>query len=220
MCMPCLPKYACNTKMLRSVPKMLLNTTLGHCGPTEWNSGDCSLSYRGSFHWSSLLEGRSRGNASRHRQPLLDDCARLCLRCEGCNFISFSPTERDCSWYYECDLAALSLGTDHVSANVREANDKHEASMNPPATSLRHTAFLPGGTGGAAHVRAAHGVPRVVHQISSVAHASVRQPLLDFFRRDGPVKNVGGSNPRHRVSWSPNPRHRVNWSPNPRHRVS
>ena len=49
-------------------------------------------------------------------------CAAQCP--ETCNYVSFSATNQDCSWYSECDMAALVPGgqaSNYYSVRVRNA---------------------------------------------------------------------------------------------------
>jgi hypothetical protein len=61
----------------------------GYCGRT-WRSGNCTIDDKGSWSLTSLSA-----------------CRSACLACPRCRYLSFSRTERDCSWYTECSLADL-----------------------------------------------------------------------------------------------------------------
>ena len=92
----------------------------GYCAATDAGKlGDCAAGSKGCFAWP--LE------AQRYTQPAgklrgLQACIRECLTCARCNFVSFSRVERDCSWYFECDLRKLHNGTatGHSSVRVRD----------------------------------------------------------------------------------------------------
>ena len=59
-----------------------------------------------------------------------DWCFRRCDRLEGCNFISVSLSQRDCSWYRHCRLDRLTRNTvvvDIVSAPARQRSAAAEA---------------------------------------------------------------------------------------------
>ena len=72
----------------------------GYCGVTGSES-DCATSSMGSW---------SMNNATR--------CIKRCQGCARCNFISFSPELRDCSWYHKCSLANLP-GADGTHGTVQ-----------------------------------------------------------------------------------------------------
>ena len=63
----------------------------GFCQATEWSdggnllNGPCPSSSHGAW-WSRGLTG----------------CPVGCERCKQCHFISFSPSDQDCSWFRDC----------------------------------------------------------------------------------------------------------------------
>ena len=63
----------------------------GYCAPTRDNSGDCTGGDKGSMRLSAEAAWSFRSSAA--------ECARRCLDCERCRYISFSVGFRDCSWY-------------------------------------------------------------------------------------------------------------------------
>ena len=77
----------------------LTDAGLGYCEPT--NFGPCK-------------DGMSKGAwmLSDHGnwQSAFAECAQRCSGCSGCNFISVSLRQRDCSWYSRCDLDSLQKG--------------------------------------------------------------------------------------------------------------
>ena len=80
------------------------NSSRGYCGVAESES-DCATSSMGSW---------SMNNATR--------CIQRCQGCARCNFISFSPELRDCSWYHECSLAHLQgVGGTHETVQVQRS---------------------------------------------------------------------------------------------------
>jgi hypothetical protein len=65
-----------------------------------------------------------------NRVHAADWCFRRCDRLEGCNFISVSVSQRDCSWYRHCRLDRLQQNrvvTDIVSAPARQRSAAAEA---------------------------------------------------------------------------------------------
>ena len=78
------------------MPKHHLTATgiQGLCAPTNYDeSGQCHSGPSGAFKLSTLKA-----------------CERRCAQCSACNFISFSASQNDCSWYSECDLERVSTG--------------------------------------------------------------------------------------------------------------
>ena len=79
----------------------------GHCGNTVNGQGEkCArLDVKGS--WPSS----SRGS-----------CLSRCVRCEQCQFISYSDRFQDCSWYRTCKPKKLvaTSGTGHTTRQVRD----------------------------------------------------------------------------------------------------
>ena len=97
----------------------------GYCAPTS-EHGDCARGTQGS--WPVTDERmRSDGSTRRTGEPtelptaskVLLQCARHCLACARCTYISFSPD--DCSWFFECDTNRLStrLSKAHQTTRVR-----------------------------------------------------------------------------------------------------
>ena len=49
----------------------------------------------------------------------LHECRARCAGCGRCRYLSFSLFFKECSWFYECDLAHLKYaGTGHVTYQV------------------------------------------------------------------------------------------------------
>lgn len=97
---------------------------IGYCEPTDFNSGDCSTSAKGSFAWPLVSRYSVTSLLSQEAKELegMRDCVRECLSCAQCFFVSFSRNERDCSWYKACDLNRLQNAFDfthHQSRRVR-----------------------------------------------------------------------------------------------------
>ena len=61
------------------------------CELTDEESGNCETDDRGSMRLSAEAAWSFRSSAA--------ECARRCLDCERCRYISFSVGFRDCSWY-------------------------------------------------------------------------------------------------------------------------
>jgi hypothetical protein len=82
-------------------------TTPGYCAETAdgW-AGDCAAGLQGSW-------GIRRWSA----------CVERCERCARCNFVSFSDTNRDCSWHFACAVESLNShgigGSSYVTARVK-----------------------------------------------------------------------------------------------------
>ena len=98
----------------------------GYCDTTTYNSGVCATDSKGSFHWP-LTRTKGRNGSVAHSNKDIEgmrDCLHECLSCSGCHYVSFSRTERDCSWYRKCDLNHLGTqwNTFHHSRKVREPN--------------------------------------------------------------------------------------------------
>lgn len=64
----------------------------GTCGVTEFGASDCEDGAQGAW----VLRAGS-----------LAECARLCACCARCRYASYSRSDADCSWFAECDFAAL-----------------------------------------------------------------------------------------------------------------
>ena len=72
--------------------------------------GFCGHTVAGSLH-SCHRDRRGSFGLSMHAARTLESAVRVCLdacrRCARCRYITVSPTERDCSWYHDCDLDQL-----------------------------------------------------------------------------------------------------------------
>ena len=97
----------------------------GGCGDTQRSDGVADphgCKRTGSF-------GIPRGMASNSAQAA-EWCYLRCERLEGCNFISISVSQQDCSWYRHCRLDRLKQNpvvTDIVSASARQRSAAAEA---------------------------------------------------------------------------------------------
>ena len=86
----------------------------GYCAVTEFSSrmALCSTDKSGAWHMLPT-DDAVKGQHS---------CAKRCMRCRNCRFVSYSMSQNDCSWYAECNLRALGdnkFQTDHHSAQVK-----------------------------------------------------------------------------------------------------
>ena len=78
-------------RRLSSMPAAERSLGTGHCGATDvTNECKCTML---SGSWS----------ARQHGIESLDACAARCARCPCCNYVAFSETSNDCSWYQACD---------------------------------------------------------------------------------------------------------------------
>jgi len=72
--------------------------------------GFCGHTVTGSHH-SCHRDGRGAIGLSQWSAQSLEravhTCLRACHRCKRCNYITVNPAERDCSWYYTCDMTHL-----------------------------------------------------------------------------------------------------------------
>ena len=66
----------------------------GHCGVTE-GSGVCEIDLQGSWELNST-ESSSVSAAQ-------GACTRRCEQCRNCNYVSFSTSHHDCSWFVACE---------------------------------------------------------------------------------------------------------------------
>ena len=85
-------------------PASLLRA-IGHgvCAPTDFGASDCVVGHSGAWRLASL-----------------EACARACGQCERCNFLSFSSTAQDCSWYQACEEHGLLVeGMENVISTQR-----------------------------------------------------------------------------------------------------
>lgn len=68
----------------------------GFCGVTnDGVEGSCTRGVQGS--WGVRV----------HRVSSFADCAARCYLCQRCRFVTYAPSEDDCSWYNRCDLRRL-----------------------------------------------------------------------------------------------------------------
>ena len=71
----------------------------GHCGVTYGESNNCLTDKQGSW----ALSGAEAASAQAARRA----CISKCTACVGCNYVSFSAVEADCSWYSACNISRL-----------------------------------------------------------------------------------------------------------------
>jgi hypothetical protein len=85
------------------------------CGGTAWRTWEeCrSGTPSGGIH---VAAGGVNGAAI----ASIEDCVAACItNCpDACQFVSFSATNGDCSWYSECDLASPPLSIDHYQSTA------------------------------------------------------------------------------------------------------
>ena len=102
----------------RNQSQMFVGEHEGTCGVTE-STGDCR---NGKLGFSS--EPRN-----------MQQCVAFCRSCAGCNYVSFSKKNEDCSWFAECPrLAADDLlqglpgqAVDYLTTRVREEGGRRTA---------------------------------------------------------------------------------------------
>ena len=99
--------------------------TVGYCAATEYNSGDCIAGDMGSFRWPIGQRHHHAATDEWREVGGMQDCIARCLECARCQVVSYSRTEHDCSWYFQCNLEALHTDlsfTGHNSRRVRNAD--------------------------------------------------------------------------------------------------
>ena len=85
----------------------------GFCAVTnDGVEGSCARG--GSGSWSTQA----------HHVLSFADCAARCRLCASCRFVTYSPTEDDCSWYSRCDLRRLGQAPGFHSLEVRPSGPK------------------------------------------------------------------------------------------------
>ena len=112
--------------MSNAIPDSVPYLHVGVCAVTGYDTGDCGVDDRGSFHWPLSTLAKTPHTLSSKWQDLLglQACVRKCLACSRCRYVSFSRFERDCSWYSTCNLNALSNGENmHRTVMVRHEGD-------------------------------------------------------------------------------------------------
>jgi hypothetical protein len=74
-------------------------------------------------------------------EDALTTCQQRCEMCQGCNFMSVSREERDCSWFRNCDVTNLhrSQPTEKVAQSFRTApsGKRHLPSSNADVAPMR-----------------------------------------------------------------------------------
>ena len=92
------------------------STVLASNGTTvdQWihgaKQGFCGYTVAGSPHSCDRGDSGSIGLSIRSAQTLeraVRTCLEACNRCKRCNYITVNSAERDCSWYYRCDMDHL-----------------------------------------------------------------------------------------------------------------
>ena len=131
---------------------------LGYCATTEYNSGECDVDNKGSFKWP-IGRRHAGSDLSDHERDIggMQDCMQKCLLCARCDLVSFSRSERDCSWYRSCDLEHLldEFATGHHSQRVR-----FNGSVTAEAKAFMATPVRSPGAAGAAARASAGGATR------------------------------------------------------------
>ena len=82
-----------------------------------WRAGHCGTTANGQGNACARLDAKgSWASASR------ESCLSRCVRCEHCQFISYSDRFQDCSWYRTCKPKKLEAtsGTGHETRRVRD----------------------------------------------------------------------------------------------------
>ena len=82
-----------------------------------WRTGHCGTTVNGQGNKCARLDTKgSWPSASR------DSCLSRCVRCNRCQFISYSDRFQDCSWYRSCNPKKLesTSGTGHATRQVRD----------------------------------------------------------------------------------------------------
>ena len=82
-----------------------------------WRAGHCGTTVNGQGNACARLDAKgSWASASR------ESCLSRCVRCEHCQFISYSDRFQDCSWYRTCKPKKLEAtsGTGHETRRVRD----------------------------------------------------------------------------------------------------
>lgn len=114
---------------------MLTNSSAeGYCGATELG-GDCTTDSTGAW-------ALSRAQAASW-DSAWDACSELCRSCQRCKFMSVSLQHRDCSWFYDCDLAQLSNAVRSFRSRVAPAANAYR---RPNASALLFTGGASGTT--------------------------------------------------------------------------
>ena len=121
----------------------------GYCESAP-EGGSCARADLGSWVMASSIE-----------------CARRCLGCERCNYISYSHRTGDCSWFHECDVSRLRVSGDgHVTQQLKNTTPFRLSDLTSRALqhalgaearprlscTARRVLVVPGVTGFAAHL--------------------------------------------------------------------
>lgn len=76
--------------------------------------------------WHELCLSTTKGAWRAKEAGVFDlhGCANLCRRCDNCRWVSYSPSQGDCSWFQRCDPSNLSMEsvTDFTTMHVHGAN--------------------------------------------------------------------------------------------------
>lgn len=89
---------------------------VGFCNVTEPGESDCEAGMSGSWPLSKLVAEPLKSTAS---ALLRSACHAKCLSCPRCNYMTWSATYDDCSWYHACDLKHLTPSAGFESIKVR-----------------------------------------------------------------------------------------------------
>ncbi|KAL1524124.1 hypothetical protein AB1Y20_019033 [Prymnesium parvum] len=167
----------------------LANASSGSCGTTyDFVEGDCLKGDSGSFR---LSEGES---SSLHAAAAA--CARACVLCDRCAFLSFSPRHRDCSWYARCDTLRPARAVLSAPALLPPCARRRAPPPPPHAAAAPrappHASYAAWGGGGTPPLEAREAA--VILTGKRVQEAALRRVLLKL-RRGEPVRlaALGGS---------------------------
>ncbi len=99
----------------------------GFCGVTlEGREGNCE-SETGVGMWQTR----------RHRIHSFADCAVRCMLCNKCRYITYNPSEYDCSWYARCNMRKLGEAPGFASVQIRtDASDGPPRLLGPQLATL------------------------------------------------------------------------------------
>ena len=110
----------------------------GYCNATQFT--DEPFLERTCLHGKSGAWRLSLPQA-RTWEDALTTCQQRCEMCQGCNFMSVSREERDCSWFRNCDVTNLhrSQPTEKVAQSFRTApsGKQHLPSSNADVAPMR-----------------------------------------------------------------------------------
>ena len=71
---------------------------------SSWHRGFCAYTDGQSASAVCGTPGVAKGS---WRLARAEQCVRRCEACDACSFLSFDPSDRDCSWYTTCEVSHL-----------------------------------------------------------------------------------------------------------------